>query len=195
MSVFLNDVISQTYYYSYYHSTDSFRAEYMARYGKQPYVIPYVRQRWEAGAAITAHQHAEGLRRLQVYRTWLLEQCFGGQKRTLMILPIANVEPNYRDTPVESPSYQSAVDELFVSPILGAPDMVLPSGEVAYQSRTSGREEFLPVAVNVVAAPGEDFCLLNAMREVHVKSGRDLEVCTGPRITPQRERMGKDDLR
>jgi hypothetical protein len=36
------------------------------------------------------------------------------------------------------------------------PDMVFPIGQASYNSTISGQEEFLPVAVSVVAAKGCD---------------------------------------
>jgi hypothetical protein len=97
------------------------------------------------------------MRRLEVYKDWLLETLFLRRgKEGLIILPTSNVEPNYRDELSPSPEEQSALDQLFVSPILKSPDAMVPIGEVRYQSRISNRTELLPVLVNVVGAPDTD---------------------------------------
>lgn len=178
---FLEDVIVDTYYYSFYHASDEFRTEYFQKFERKPYVIPFVEQRWASGAAVSAEQYKEGLRKLEVYKTWLLSKIFNSNK-TLMVLPISPVEAHYRDERTESPSYQTATDELFLSPILGSPDIVIPIGEIPYQSRVTGNQEFLPVAINVVGTPGMDYWVLESMRTVLLKSGRPSKVNAGSRM-------------
>lgn len=188
IEVYLKDVIQHTYYYSYYHLTSGWRDEYMGRFGHEPYVIPFVKRRWASGAAVTPQQHEEGLSKLEVYRKWLLDTLFLSHRgRTLVVLPISPVEPHYRDERTESPGYQSATNELFLSPILKAPDLVVPIGEVPYESRISGRLEWLPVAVNLVGAPGMDQWLFDAVTRVLRSSGRPETVSSGSRIFGNRE--------
>lgn len=180
---YLQDVITNTYYYSYYHASDNFRCEYQERFGHQPYVIPFVKRRWAAGAEVSVEQHESALHKLEVYRTWLLETVFLSHgPRTVMVMPISSVEPHYRDEVTQSPGSQVATDELFLSPILGSPDIVIPIGEIPYDSRITGKEEFLPVGVNVVGTPGSDFWLLDTMKALFKRSGRPAVVQTGSRI-------------
>ncbi|KAK8084481.1 amidase signature enzyme [Apiospora hydei] len=181
LSAYLQDVISHTYFYSFYHSTDAFRAEFSQKYGRAPYVIPFVRDRWNTGAAVSDEQHTDGLHKLDIYRRWLLQHLFNS-KKTLLVLPIANVEPNYRDVVNKSPPALADIDQLYLPPILGSPDIVLPIGEVEYQSKITRGGEYLPVAINLVAAPGEDFWLLNVARETLRRSGRQEDIYTGSRI-------------
>ncbi|KAK7993000.1 hypothetical protein PG988_001794 [Apiospora saccharicola] len=181
LSEFLQDVVPRTYFYSYYHSTDAFRSEFTQKYGRRPYVIPFVRERWDAGASVSDEENVDALHRLELYREWLLEHIFRS-KKTIMMLPIANVEPNYRDIASESPAILPSTDQLYLPPILGSPDVVVPIGEVSYMSRVTEREEFLPVAVNLVASPGDDFWLLNILKETLARSGRREDICTGSRI-------------
>lgn len=121
---YLKDVVVHTYYYSFYHASDAFRADHMEKFGHKPYVIPFVEQRWASGAAATDEKHTEAMRKLEVYRSWLLATLFkADDKKTLVVLPISLVEPHYQDEKTDSPSYQTATDELYLSPILGAPGM------------------------------------------------------------------------
>lgn len=181
IEVYLKDVIAHTYHYSFYHASDGFRTEYLEKFGREPYVIPFVKQRWASGAAVSTEQYIEGLRKLEVYRDWLLRNIFK-TKKALMVLPISPVEPHYRDERTESPSQQSATDELFLSPILRSPDIVVPIGEIPYQSRITRNQELLPIAINVVGTPGMDYWVLECMRTVLQKSGRPSEVKAGKRM-------------
>lgn len=181
---YLHDVIRRTFYHQFFHSTESFRQAYAERHdGQQPYVIPFVRRRWTLGASVSDAMHEEATRRLLVYRNWLHDQFFGDENfETFVILPVAEVKPVYRDEKVESPETQSACDQLFLPPILESSDVVVPIGETQYHSKISNRTEYLPVVANLVAAPGRDNELLEAVDTVLERSGRSKVVSTGSRI-------------
>ncbi|KAF5694969.1 amidase signature domain-containing protein [Fusarium denticulatum] len=181
---YLKDVIRATFYHQFYHSSENFRQLYAERHdGQQPYVIPFVRRRWSLGASVSDTEHEEATRRLLVYKEWLRHQLFGDEKfETLVILPVAEVKPKYRDEKAESPENQSACDELFLSPILGAHNVVIPFGETPYHSKISDKIEYLPVVANLVAAPDRDHELLEAVEAILERSKRPKEVCTGSRI-------------
>ncbi|KAM7189319.1 amidase signature domain protein [Rhypophila sp. PSN 637] len=189
---YLDEMVTRTFYYGFYHAFDKFRTEYpLAHDGRPPYVIPFVRRRWEKGAAVTPAENKEAERRMEIYRQWWMREIFGHQttkaddekeKETMVILPIANVGPNYRDEVVESPGQQSALDQLFLSPILGAPDVMVPLGDVPYESKITGRTEYLPVLVNLVGAPGSDIGLLDVVENVMRDSKRDMVISTGSRM-------------
>lgn len=186
---YLEGVITKTYYYAFYHSSDEFRKKYSETHdGRPPFVIPFVHRRWARGAAVTPDENEEATRRLGVYKDWLLELLFGGSrkdKEVLVILPVSNATPNYRDVVSASPEEQSALDELFLQPILGTPDVVVPIGDVPYVSRITERVEYLPVVVNVVGVPGRDWELLGAVEKVLENSVRPSTVVTGSRIFTQ----------
>ncbi|XDG08253.1 hypothetical protein ABKA04_007868 [Annulohypoxylon sp. FPYF3050] len=181
---YLRDVITQTYYYSFYHSTDTFRKNYAESHqGEPPYVIPYVRRRWNKGAEVTPAQNREATKKLDIYKRWLLNILFLQRKaEALVILPVAKAVPNYRDTISTSPEEQSALDELFLQPILGAPDIVVPIGDIPYTSKITQDVKYLPVVANIVGAPKKDFQLLQATEKVLRLSRRPTSVLTGSRI-------------
>ncbi|KAF4993205.1 hypothetical protein FDECE_13483 [Fusarium decemcellulare] len=180
---YLLDVIQNTYYRQFFHSTDSFRESYAREHESPPYVIPFVQDRWDQGAKVTPDEYNEAMRRLRIYKDWLHEQLFGDNNlETFVLLPVANAEPNYRDKVSHSPRHQSALDQLFIPPILGAPDVVIPIGDVSYSSMITKRLELLPVVVNVVGAPDHDFLLLEAVKIILERSKRPTKVNTGARI-------------
>jgi len=41
-----------------------------------------------------------------------------------------------------------------LSPILEAPELIVPIGEIPYQSKATGTEEHLPVGIGLMALPG-----------------------------------------
>ncbi|KAJ3541338.1 hypothetical protein NM208_g4657 [Fusarium decemcellulare] len=183
---YLDDVIRRTYYHQFYLSSDNFRKSYAKKHGRPPYVIPFVHNRWDQGARVSLSEYEDATERLEVYKKWLKEQLFGDTNvETFVVLPVANAEPNYRDELSPSPEKQSALDQLFLPPILGSPDIVIPIGDVSHRSKISHRDEFLPVVVNLVGAPGRDFQLLQAVENIMEVSSRPTVVSTGPRMFPQ----------
>ena len=99
-----------------------------------------------------------------------------------LIMPISNVVVNYRDVPPPPVARPNGFNPLILSPILGAPDSVVPIGEYKYDSRVSGRKEFLPVAVDVVGLPGSDLDLIDVIQHCLEVSARPTTVGTGPRV-------------
>lgn len=136
--------------------------------------------RWGLGQSVTDAQHEEGTRRLSVYRSWLPDQVLLQHgNNAVLILPISERAPNYRDTPPPEPSIQTGFDPLYLSPILGSPDLMLPIGQIPYDSKVTGCEEVLPVCVTLVGKPGGDADLIKLARSVSQSSGRPIIVRTG----------------
>ncbi|KAJ9612323.1 hypothetical protein H2200_003920 [Cladophialophora chaetospira] len=177
---YLSDVVVQTFYHDFCHSQASFRKAYREKYQKEPYVNSFVKWRWNLGKNVTPEQHQEGLRRFQVYKSWFLNEVMGGpEKHSILVLPISEGVPDYRDHPPKAPVVQSGFDSLFLSPILGCPDLVIPIGQIPYESRIIGREEQLPICVNLLGMPGKDADLIDIARLVLHASGRPAEVRVG----------------
>ncbi|KAK3901760.1 amidase signature domain-containing protein [Staphylotrichum tortipilum] len=169
VDAYLHDLVARTFYDAFNHSNDSFRRDYAEKHS----------------AAVTAAEHAQATARMMVYRDWLLRTFFhqntpddaqDQNKQVLVVLPISNVAPNYRDVISPSPEDQSALDELFLPPILGAPDVVVLVGEVQYDSRITGQREFMSVVVDLVAVPRRDWELVEAVERVMMLSGRPVGV-------------------
>ncbi|KAK0717688.1 hypothetical protein B0T26DRAFT_751720 [Lasiosphaeria miniovina] len=153
VDAYLQNLVAETFYYDFYHSSDAFRKSYVDSHGRQlPYVIPFVQRRWAKGAAVTPSQNQEARRKLGVYSTWLHETLIAAREAEARAL---------------------------LPPILGALDIVVPVGDVPYNSRITGRVGYLPVVVDVMAAPGKDSGLLDGAEQIMAKSERPTVVATG----------------
>ena len=112
------------------------------------------------------------MRRLDVYRRWFLEHVMeAGKKSTLLVMQSEDVKPNYRDDPppyefstrvrrrineltVNREYYiQPAWNQWWISSILGAPEVVIPAGQIPYISRITETVEELPVATSIMGEP------------------------------------------
>ena len=94
-------------------------------------------------------------------------------------MPIYNVDVNYRDVHPAPVARPTGFDPLILSPILGAPDVVGPIGVYGYDSRVSGRKDFLPVTVDVVGLPSSDLRLIDINQNCLETSKRPAAVRTG----------------
>lgn len=181
---YLGDTYVNTNFHDYYYnSTSEFRTTYEERYRKRPYVIPFIKWKLGLGKSVTQAQRDEGMHRLEVYKHWFLHFAMKqDENEAFLIMPISNVDVNYRDVHPAPVARPTGFDPLILSPILGAPDVVIPIGEYGYDSRVSGRKEFLPVSVDVVGLPGSDLHLIDIIQNCLETSKRPTVVRTGSRM-------------
>ncbi|KAJ5890023.1 hypothetical protein N7504_010833 [Penicillium tannophilum] len=180
---YLKDVGVNTFVYDVYHTMDSFREEYKTAFDRDPYVNPNTRFRWDLAKNITIEDHEEGMRRLEVYKDWLLDHVLQTHKRNaVVILPITNQEVDYKETPPPPPTAPNPFDGIWLAPVTGSPEISVPIGELEYHSMISGRQEYLPVVVSVLGKPGSDMALIDVVKRVLQNSGRPTEVKTGSRM-------------
>ena len=167
----------------YYHSTNEFRDKYQARYHKRPYVGSFITLKWERGEAVGRTESDESMTRLEIYKRWFLDSFLRQESdEALLIMPISNVEVNYRDAPPSPVTRPAGFNPLIISPILGAPDIVVPIGEYEYQSSITGLKEHLPIAINIVGLPGTDLDLVDVVQHFLIDSGRVTKVKPGSRM-------------
>lgn len=128
LEVYLQDVGQNSFFYDFYHASDAFRTEYERRYQKAPAVNRITKWRWNVAKGISKAQRYEAVHRLGVYKHWLLDQVLAGDN-PVVALPVMDAVPNYRDTPPSEacPASQEAWDQLWMAPILGSPEITVPS--------------------------------------------------------------------
>ncbi|KAK4222507.1 amidase signature domain-containing protein [Podospora fimiseda] len=177
---FMRDASRNSFFHDDYHSFDKFRADYFAKFGKQPYVSPPVRWQWDLSSKITTEERNEAVKRLKVYRKWFTEHVLQeGKRDTIVLIPIEEISPRYRDEPPSKHFNPVGVPMLFISPILGAPELTVPIGHSPFISKVSRNEEKLPIAISLLGSPGRDLELFDIVIECLRKSGRPMAVKSG----------------
>ncbi|KAG4252847.1 hypothetical protein FPRO03_08296 [Fusarium proliferatum] len=174
--------------YDYYHGFDSFRDEYSAKFGKKPFVSSVVRFRWDVGKDVTSQEYATYMKQLEVFRSWLTENVMGPDSKTLsnaiLIMPYGEPHPEYRDEANPPARTFPTVAEKFISPILHAPQLVLPFAQMPYLSKVSGRLEMRPIASTMIGAKGSDLILIKLATEALKKAGWPTSIQTGRYMYP-----------
>jgi hypothetical protein len=100
-----------------------------------------------------------------VFRDWFSEHIMGPDAETgstaVLIMPYGSPDPEYRDEPSPPAGTFPTIAEKFISPILHAPQLVLPFAQTPYQSRISGRDEVRPIVSTLIGAKGSDLMLIS----------------------------------
>ncbi|KAF5583813.1 amidase signature domain-containing protein [Fusarium pseudoanthophilum] len=169
--------------YDYYHRFDSFRDEYSAKFGKKPFVSSVVRFRWDFGKHVTFEEYETYMKQLEVFRNWFTENIMGPDSKTLsnaiLIMPYGEPRPEYRDEANPPAGTFPTIAEKFISPILHAPQLVLPFAQMSYLSKISGRSEMRPIASTMIGAKGSDLMLIKLATEAFKKAGWPTSIQTG----------------
>ncbi|KAK0511023.1 hypothetical protein JMJ35_006575 [Cladonia borealis] len=177
---FLQDAGRNSFVYDFCDNCDEFRRTYERKHDRVPVTNKVTRWRWEIGSDITPEQRKDAMQRMEVYKEWVLQKVLHVDDQTaLVVLPIKDAEPNYRDIDPGPAFAQDVWDPLWLSPVLEAPEISVPVGELLYQSRMSERSECLPVAVSFLGPPGADIMLANTLKASFAKAGRPLAVNVG----------------
>lgn len=171
---------THAFFYDLYHNFDQFRAKYYAKFHRAPYVSPMLRWRWKIAEDLTRSQRDDAILRLQIFKRWFLDEVMCVTTHTtIVVLPIEETRPNYRDDPPPPPKMPSGIGMLDLSPTLGASELVVPVGQISYESRISRQIEYLPVGLSLMGAPGTDLELIGKAQACLEKAGRPTRVLVG----------------
>ncbi|PSN70640.1 amidase signature enzyme [Corynespora cassiicola Philippines] len=177
------DASLHSFFYEDYHNFETFRRDYRAKFGKDAYISSPVRWQWELSSCISSKAHLEAMRRLEVYKDWFNEAIMKpDRRRTLVLLPIEEIAPRYRDEMPKTHFKPVGVPNLFLSPILKTPELTVPIGSYPYQSKVSGAMEKLPVVISVVGPPGQDVFLIDIVLQCLRSTCRPHRVLTSPEM-------------
>ncbi|KAL9623536.1 MAG: hypothetical protein Q9160_002217 [Pyrenula sp. 1 TL-2023] len=181
MDKFMENVQVHGFWYEAYHLLDSFRKEHQKRMGRPPYFTEVNRWIWGIAELLDESCYNDAMARFHVFKGRFLTEILNIEKRrAIMILPIETLSPRYRDVPPDKKSEPPrSINELWLSPIAGCPELVVPVGQVAFHSRISDHTEYLPVAVSLLSNPYSDLELMKLVEDCLTQAKRPLEVQVG----------------
>ncbi|KAK4204937.1 amidase signature domain protein [Triangularia verruculosa] len=170
-------------YYDTYHTFDDFRSEYLEKFGTPAYVGPYMQTWWGIAVSFTEEERAQGVAEMKVFRTWFEKHIMGLDKDSVtdavMIMPFGSAAPKYRDDPNKLPSIVGSFSVFYLPAVLQTPVLIVPIGQKPYDSRISGKKEYLPIVSSLMGAKGSDVLLLNLAEAVLKRAGWPTKVKTG----------------
>ncbi|EXF79854.1 hypothetical protein CFIO01_08311 [Colletotrichum fioriniae PJ7] len=151
-----------------------FFEEYAAKFdGRQPYINPGPLARWEWGQVHSTEEvYAQGLHNISLFRSWYETEGYGRHdpescSEGLYIYPWSVGQPSYRDVYIQARTTPPlGFDDSSVPVMAGAPEVVVPIGEVPYNSTKSLYTEYLPVTMALRMARGCDHHLANLRESI-----------------------------
>ncbi|KAK8149027.1 hypothetical protein G3M48_008390 [Beauveria asiatica] len=164
---------------------DPFYADYAARHdGRLPHVNPAPLRRWALGDNANAtldEAIANKTRFMEWFNGSVLRSDSASCSSGLFVYVPRTPAPKYRDTYWTGPQAPGAFSTSRISVMAEIPDIVIPIGEVEYQSKVTNHTENMPVTVDLMAAKGCDGMLFSLVRKMYevgmiskVKPGQSL---------------------
>ncbi|PKX91428.1 amidase signature enzyme [Aspergillus novofumigatus IBT 16806] len=192
----LQDMLHYTYgtlvsVYQWLHLGVPFFHDYAAKHdGRTPYINPGPLLRWNIGRESGQERWDEAWANKTIFKNWWSRAAgFGAHSNEtcsegIYIYPNSVGTPNYRDEYFgpPTPPYWGMSDSN-IAVFAGLPDLVVPIGEIPYNSTKSGKTEYLPVTMSIVAARGCDLMVASMVREMEAQ-GILKPVATGKRLYP-----------
>ncbi|KAL2820955.1 amidase signature domain-containing protein [Aspergillus cavernicola] len=192
----LQDLLHYTYgtlisVYQWLHLGVPFFADYAdVHAGRTPYINPGPLLRWRLGEASGQAGFDTAWTNKTIFKSWWEGPSGFGARDNQTCSEALYVYPNsvgavgYRDEYFGSPSppYWGMSDSN-IAVFAGLPDLVVPIGEIPFNSTKSGKTEYLPVTMSLVAARGCDLMLANMVSEMESR-GILHAVAVGPRLYP-----------
>lgn len=136
--------------------------------GRRPYVNPGPLGRWQWGQVNAPDEvYAEALRNISTFAEWYTTEGYGRRdpescSESVYTYLFRSGEPSYRDEYFSASSTPPlGMSDSRVAVIAGAPEVVVPIGEVPYNSTKSLQVEYLPVSMALRMARGCDYVLAN----------------------------------
>ncbi|KAK3936924.1 putative amidase [Diplogelasinospora grovesii] len=181
---FIDKTAEYPFYYDGYNEFAQFREDYEKEFRKPVYVGPYMRWKWDHGATITVSQKDEELNNLDVYKRWFEDTILSsgsseGSSDAILILPCGSGAPKYRDTPNGLPGVVPPYSPNYVASMLGLPQIVVPIGQLPFDSRITKTTEQLPIVASIAGAPKSDLLLVDLAKYVLQRSEKPTKVETG----------------
>ncbi|KAL4939101.1 amidase signature domain-containing protein [Aspergillus oleicola] len=142
--------------YDVYHNGAEFREKYREKFNKEPYTSPPNQRLWKIGATVTRETRDAGFKDIDTYAGWFKDTILKDDlSNALVVMPLESICERYRDeVPLFKRPPQDGINTLALAPVLKAPALTVPIGEISFNSRISGNEEKLPFAVAVMSPPG-----------------------------------------
>lgn len=146
-----------------------FAREYKARHGQPPFIEATTKARLDYGASISDEELQDSIKAFESFANWVNEVLLPhpssaeGQEIPLLVYPQSWGRPQYRDDLAGLKTRQvfwSGFSVYSLSYCSGCPDFTLPIGEVPFRSKFTEREEYIPVALSLLAPRKMDAALL-----------------------------------
>ncbi|KAJ4295466.1 hypothetical protein N0V90_007478 [Kalmusia sp. IMI 367209] len=151
---------------------DPFFAKYALQHnGRTPFIDPVPKVRWNYG--LTTPQTLDAARANKtVFMSWFNKSILPPSESTcseslMLYVGTDGSIPSPRNVYLDDPKPPAGFGRNSMSGFSEAPDFVVPIGEVPYESSITNHTEYLPVAINFMAAKGCDGMLFSLIGDLY----------------------------
>ncbi|OJI98271.1 hypothetical protein ASPVEDRAFT_880966 [Aspergillus versicolor CBS 583.65] len=175
----VTDLLNTTYavltsVYQYKHLAKPFFADYAEKHdGRRPFINPDPLVRWQWGQDNGGDAaYTEAVQNKTIFKNWWETAGYGRAHNEtcsegIYIYPYSTGKTQYRNVYTDAPTKPPmGFKDSRIATMAGAPDLVVPVGEVPYNSTVSLKTEYMPVTLSFVAARGCDLMLANLVQEL-----------------------------
>ncbi|RDW64697.1 putative glutamyl-tRNA amidotransferase subunit A [Coleophoma cylindrospora] len=149
-----------------------FYADYAKAFnGRKPFIDPSPLSRWTWGQVnMSASATDEAIANKTIFMDWWTSEVLVRDNATcsdsIMLYPGTLATPTYRNVYRSAPGIPSGFSVSRISNFAEVPDMVVPIGQAAYNSTITLQSEYLPVAVDILAAKGCDGMIFSLVEKL-----------------------------
>ncbi|CAI7611624.1 unnamed protein product [Penicillium glandicola] len=142
----------------------------VANGGRRPFIDPVPLSRWAWGLGYPESQLATEIEHKDIFTGWwnTTAQVFDEETcaDSLILYIGAEASPTYRNVYRSMPSAPTGFATSRIANFAGVPDMVVPIGQALYNSTITLQQEYLPVAVDILAPHGCDLMVFNLINDL-----------------------------
>lgn len=159
-------------HYQYYNLGIHFINDFRAKYdGRNPFINPVPSVRWQYGSLnVTNASYEDHLFRKQQFSDWWNGAVQPPNSLTcsenIFLYSVTNTTVSYRNKYLDPPKPNFGFKSGYISSFAGNPDIVVPIGEVPYNSTITMQTEYFPVTISLMAHAGCDYMLLDLMKSL-----------------------------
>ncbi|TCD66406.1 hypothetical protein EIP91_001397 [Steccherinum ochraceum] len=161
---------------------NAFKAEHS---GRAPFINPAPMNRWAYGRGLPPTQKADAIQNKTIFMDWFAQNIVKPDNTTcsdsIFLYPQSDGSTNYRNEYGKAPTAPLGFSSGRIAVHAETPDMVVPIGEVAYNSTITNTTEFLPVTLSFIASKNCDLMLFNLFAALQ-DAGIVKPVMTGARM-------------
>ncbi|KAK0659739.1 amidase signature domain-containing protein [Cercophora samala] len=165
----------------YYDSGAKFREDYQRKFDAAPFVVQTTRYLW-GGATEPLAEYQRALLEVKEHNAWFSENIV--DEETIMVLPRFSLDRRDEYLPDPWKREWMVWDSNLHASIGGYPNLMMPIGQLPFDSEISQRQEVFPVTLAITGAHGTDLAMIRLVHDFLAEHGPATGVQPGKSAYP-----------
>ncbi|KAJ8132958.1 hypothetical protein O1611_g670 [Lasiodiplodia mahajangana] len=166
----------------YFDNGAQFREDYRRKFNASPFVSQTTRYIWEGGLAPPA-EFLAALQEVEEHNEWFSKNVI--DEDTIMVLPRFSLDRRDEYLPTPWEREWMVWDSNLHASIGGYPNLMVPIGQLPFESEISQRQEVFPITLAITGAQGTDLSILRLLHDFLAEHGPATGVQTGKSAYPE----------